>query len=201
LFETPLGVEPKIGHGLGVVKKKIHKRRLLPLLQRDPFFYFLSFFLIHSFSTTSIRANNNKECHRLQALKAPNSWTFVVYHELRNGGEQDATLLFGATNVVTQPRIKRKVGKARPSFSFCGVGSCYNNYLEGARVARRRTPCHGFVGGWQHLEQTRRRKEKEKKKKKKEEEGGQKRGALLCHHNLFSSFSNLLGSTRFGSLV
>lgn len=182
-------------------KKKFTKEGSYHCCRRTPLFYFLSFFLIHFFSTTSIRANNNKECHRLQALKAPNSWTFVVHHELRNGGEQDPTLPFGAINVVTQPRIKRRVGKAHLSFSFCGVGSCYNNYLEGARVARRRTPCHGFVGGWQHLQQIRRRKEKEKKKKKKEEEGGQECGALLCHHNLFSSFSNLLGSTRFGSLV
>jgi len=141
----------------------------------------------------------------LQALKAPNSWTFVVHHKLGNGGEQDATLPFGATNVVTQPRIKRRVGKAHPLFSFCGVGSCYNNYLEGARVAKRRAPRHGFVGGWQHLQQRRRRKEEgEGGKKEKEGRGGggqQECGALLYHHHLFSSFLNLSGSTRFGGLV
>jgi len=68
----------------------------------------------------------------LQALKAPNSRTFVVHHKPGNGGEQGATPPIGVISVVTQPRIKGRAGRARPSLSFCGVGSCYNNYYCGA---------------------------------------------------------------------
>jgi hypothetical protein len=31
-MEIPLGIEPKIRHGLGVMKKEFHKRGPLPLL-------------------------------------------------------------------------------------------------------------------------------------------------------------------------
>jgi hypothetical protein len=159
-----LKVEQKIGLDFKVVKKNLQKK-IPTIVVEGPLSFIFYFSLIHSFSSASIKANN-KECHYLQALKTPNSRTFVIHHELGNGGEQDATPLIGVTNVITQPGIKRKVGRAHLSLSFCGVGSYYNNYccsLRKVGVARKRTPYHGFVGGWQHLQQKRRRRRGTKK--------------------------------------
>jgi len=45
LFETPLGVEPKIGHGLGVVKKKNSQKKAPTIVAEGPLFFifYLSF--------------------------------------------------------------------------------------------------------------------------------------------------------------
>ncbi len=79
------GVEPKIGHGLGVVKKKTHKRRLLPLLQRDPSFL-LSIFLSNSFFFYSINKSKQQGVPPLASTKSSKLMDLCCSSQIRKWG-------------------------------------------------------------------------------------------------------------------